>query len=210
MWQEMREDAHLYCRICYREPHPTRLRVLRAWLTSRGLLVLAVHRLARACALDRTRRRWWRWLLGRIALGVGGALSVWLAKSNVTASCRTEGGVWLSNGGHFVIGARRIGGGSVIHDHVTIGMDVRKGEVKRPRIGRRVWIGPNCVIYGDITIGDGATVMPNTVLSKSLPERAVAQGNPGRIVERDHDNAGLRSTARVIAALADSEIDRTG
>lgn len=209
MWHEMRADTHLYCRIRFGDPHPGFLRRLRARLTSRGLFALAVHRLARYCATERARRNWGRWLLGRVVLGVAVPMAVWLARSNVLASCTTEGGIWLSDGGHFVIGARRIGAGTIIHDHVTIGMDVRQGEIKTPTIGREVWIGSNCVIFGDITIGDGATVMPNTILSKHVPDRAVAQGNPGRIVKRDYDNRRLRSTGVVVRMIAEAE-DRAG
>jgi acetyltransferase-like isoleucine patch superfamily enzyme len=61
-----------------------------------------------------------------------------------------------------------------------------------PNIGRNVWIGANCVIYGAITIGDGVTLLPNTVLTKSIPAGVVMQGNPARLVLRNFDNTELR------------------
>jgi len=49
-----------------------------------------------------------------------------------------------------------------------------------PVVGEDVWIGSDCVIYGDIAIGNGATILPETVLSMNVPSRAVVAGNPGR------------------------------
>ncbi|HEY2036586.1 MAG TPA: hypothetical protein VGG96_06205, partial [Steroidobacteraceae bacterium] len=59
-----------------------------------------------------------------------------------------------------------------------------------------VWIGPDCVIYGDIAIGDGATILAGTVLSMNVPPRAVVAGNPATIIAREYDNAALRRNLR--------------
>jgi serine acetyltransferase len=100
-----------------------------------------------------------------------------------------EGGVYLSGRGHIIIGVRSIGAGTVIHDHVTLGRSVKSDDV--PEIGRRVWIGPRSVIYGKIKLGDGVTVLPDTVLSRSIPAGSVVRGNPATIVRRDYDNAAF-------------------
>jgi acetyltransferase-like isoleucine patch superfamily enzyme len=55
-----------------------------------------------------------------------------------------------------------------------------------------VWIGSDCVIYGNISIGDGATLLPNTVLSKSIPCNTVMEGNPARRILNNFDNFELR------------------
>jgi len=60
-------------------------------------------------------------------------------------------------------------------------------------LGVSVWIGADCVVYGAISIGDGATLLPGTVLVKSIPAGAVMMGNPARLVLRDFDNADLRA-----------------
>jgi serine acetyltransferase len=114
-----------------------------------------------------------------------------LSRSENTAG-EMESGVYLSDRGHIIIGPRRIGAGTVVHDHVTIGRGEKPDDV--PEIGRRVWIGPHCVIFGDIRVGDGVTVLPNTVLARSVPADAVVQGNPARIVRRGFDNSSLRRT----------------
>jgi acetyltransferase-like isoleucine patch superfamily enzyme len=61
-----------------------------------------------------------------------------------------------------------------------------------PEIGKNVWIGSDCVVYGAITIGDGATLLPGTVLAKSIPPCVVMRGNPARLVVKNFDNSELR------------------
>jgi serine O-acetyltransferase len=51
-----------------------------------------------------------------------------------------------------------------------------------PRIGDRVYIGPNAIIIGGIEIGDDVAVGAGSVVTKSLPPRSVAAGNPARII----------------------------
>ena len=81
----------------------------------------------------------------------------------------------------------------MIHHPVTIGMNL--ADKGKPIIGGNVWIGPHSVIYSNITLGDGATVLPGTVLTKSIPAGAVVQGNPGRVLRIGFDNAALRASA---------------
>lgn len=115
-----------------------------------------------------------------------------ITKSDILPSTTFEPGVYLSNHGHIILGANKIGSGTVIHHCVTIGMNLENEGI--PTIDRNVWIGPHCVIYGNIHVGEGATVLPYTVLTKSIPAGVVVRGNPARIVARDFDNTALRST----------------
>ena len=177
---------------------------LRILVTSRGFFVLAGHRLRYRChEVRRERGRGPLWLALRLQLLVGDPLTMIVGKADIQAFCEVEPGVVLSDRGHLVIGARRIGAGSIIHDHVTIGLDVTRRGWEIPSIGRSVWIGPNSVIHGDIEIGDGATIMPDTVLSKSVPERTVVMGNPARFVLRDFDNRALLSSLSVVESISE-------
>jgi acetyltransferase-like isoleucine patch superfamily enzyme len=58
-------------------------------------------------------------------------------------------------------------------------------------------------LYGDSRIGNGATVLPGTVLSMNVPDNAVAGGNPGSIVRLNFDNSRLR---RTLACNVDREL----
>lgn len=189
--RQFRADCRFYVTL----RHARSCGALRAFLTclrSRGLLVLTVHRLCHYyyVSLPRTSRTPWASVL-RLLILVGRTFAITLAKSDIYYATVIDERVHLSDGGHLIIGARRIGRGTIIHDGVTIG--VKAGpRFALPIVGENVWIGCNCVIYGDITIGDGASILPETVLSMDVPPGAVVAGNPARIIAREFDNASLR------------------
>ncbi len=49
-------------------------------------------------------------------------------------------------------------------------------------IGNDVWIGANCTILPGVTIGDGSVIGAGSVVTKDIPERVVAVGNPCRVL----------------------------
>lgn len=51
-----------------------------------------------------------------------------------------------------------------------------------PTVGDRVYIGPNAIVVGKITVGDDAMICAGSVVTKSVPPRAVVLGNPARVV----------------------------
>lgn len=52
-------------------------------------------------------------------------------------------------------------------------------------IGKNVWIGDKVTILSGTTIGDGAIVAANSVVSKDIPAYAVAAGNPAKILKQN-------------------------
>ncbi len=197
------------CRFYVTLRHPRgcgSLRSLVTCLLSRGLLVLAAYRLSHYyyASLPRKKSRVpWTIVLRSLVL-VGRTLAIVLAKSDIYYATMIDEGVHLSNDGQLTIGARRIGAGTIIHDRVTIGFKAGAGATPpMPTIGENVWIGSDCVIYGDITIGEGATILSETVLSMNVPAHAVVAGNPARIIAREFDNASLRLS--LATAVAETE-----
>jgi len=67
--------------------------------------------------------------------------------------------------------------------------DVRTGKrvnVSRDIIvGDHVWIGLKSAILGGVRVGDGAVIGLGSVVTKDVPNNAVAAGNPARVVRRD-------------------------
>ncbi|MEP4766661.1 MAG: sugar O-acetyltransferase [Roseibium sp.] len=49
-------------------------------------------------------------------------------------------------------------------------------------IGRECWIGAGAIIMPGVSIGDGTVVGAGSIVTKSLPDRVVAVGNPARIL----------------------------
>ncbi len=60
----------------------------------------------------------------------------------------------------------------VAEDHVT-------GNV---RIGSDVWVGNRAVIMAGVTIGDGAVIGANSVVTRDVPPYAVVGGVPARVI----------------------------
>ncbi len=166
-----------------------------------GKLVLVTQRVNQLFNEARRARRGWtlKKILLRLALAWLNPLMVIVAKAEVLDDVEIGESVYLSDYGNLVIGARRIGAGTHIHHCVTIGKGLTDGG--RPTIGCNVWIGPDCVIYGNLEIGDGATILSGTVLTKSIPPNAVVQGNPARVLRRNFDNSALRSSHEWEVAL---------
>jgi virginiamycin A acetyltransferase len=56
-------------------------------------------------------------------------------------------------------------------------------ESKGPiTIGNDVWIGTQCVILSGSTIGDGAVIAANSVVTADIPPYAIAAGSPARVL----------------------------
>lgn len=183
---------------------PAILLSLFATLCNPGLWLLTSHRLT---YLGKSTRRplsatWW---LAQIWLRFGLFFSAMFWRSDIARDCQVAQRVYLPNGGHLICGAISIGSGTIIHSRCTFGQAVSSRTEGRPVIGRDVWIGPNCVIAGGITIGDGATILPNTFLTFSVHPRTVVQGNPGRVVSQGFDNRGWRQSLTIFNAISADE-----
>lgn len=57
-------------------------------------------------------------------------------------------------------------------------------DIKEPIvIEDDVWIGANCTILGNVTIGKGAIIGAGSVVTKNVPAGEVWAGNPARFIE---------------------------
>lgn len=72
------------------------------------------------------------------------------------------------------------------HDH---GLDISLPPLQQPmiakgtKIGDRVWIGANVTILKGVTIGNDTVVGAGSIVTKDLPERAIAVGSPARVIK---------------------------
>jgi len=89
----------------------------------------------------------------------------------------------LGHHGCMVLGAGEIGDDVSVRHNITIGLS-RRNETKVPKIGNGVEIGPGVCVVGDIQIGDGCFVGPNTVVNRNLPPNATVLGIPLRVVSQ--------------------------
>lgn len=92
-------------------------------------------------------------------------------------------GVYMPHPYSIVIhGDARIGSNCHLSQNVTIGVGGRGANSGVPRIGDRVYIAPGAKIFGAITIGNDVAIGANAVVTKDLPDNAVAVGIPAKII----------------------------
>ncbi len=99
----------------------------------------------------------------------------------INACCKfqDQGGIVIGNGvliGHNVTLA------TLNHDERP---DYRQNIYPKPiKIGDNVWIGSNATILQGITIGNGAIVGANSVVTHDVPENTIVAGVPARIIRK--------------------------
>jgi len=76
-----------------------------------------------------------------------------------------------------------IGDGCTIYQGVTLGgTSLYKGAKRHPTLGRDVVVGAGAKVLGGFTVGDGARIGSNAVVTKPVPAGATAVGIPARII----------------------------
>ncbi|MDO9271735.1 MAG: serine O-acetyltransferase [Rugosibacter sp.] len=92
--------------------------------------------------------------------------------------------VFIDHGMGVVVGeTAEIGDGCTIYQGVTLGgTSLSKGAKRHPTLGAGVIVGANAQVLGGFTVGAGARVGSNAVVTKPVPPRATAVGNPARII----------------------------
>jgi acetyltransferase-like isoleucine patch superfamily enzyme len=52
------------------------------------------------------------------------------------------------------------------------------------RIGKRVWLGPNCSIMNQITIGDDSVIGLGAIVARSVDGSSVYASPPARLIKK--------------------------
>ncbi len=110
------------------------------------------------------------------------ALSRLITGVEVEPGAQLAPGVKFLHGQGAIIGwGARVGEGSTIFHQVTLGRLGRPMDADGyPTIGRNVYIYAGAKVLGPITIGDGARVAANAVVTNDVPPGAIVGGIPAR------------------------------
>ncbi len=73
-------------------------------------------------------------------------------------------------------------GNNYKYDKLDVPMCQQEQTSKGVTIGRDVWIGAGVSILDGANIGDGVIITPNSVVSTTIPEHSIVQGNPGKVI----------------------------
>lgn len=66
-------------------------------------------------------------------------------------------------------------------------------------IGSDVWLGANVVVCPGVTIGDGCVIGAGAVVTRDIPPRSFAAGNPCRVIREITEQDSMRCKPEVLA-----------
>ena len=141
-------------------------------------------------ALILHRRAHWCWQHGLKWLGrFTSHIARFLTGIEIHPGARIGERVFFDHAMGVVVGeTAEIGDGCTIYQGVTLGgTALYKGAKRHPTLGRNVVVGAGAQVLGGFTVGDGAKVGSNAVVTKPVPAGATAVGNPARIIQADLD-----------------------
>ncbi len=69
---------------------------------------------------------------------------------------------------------------NIFPNHSGKGHPWTKGGVK---IGNDVWVGTYATFHSGVTVGDGAVIASNSVVTRDVPPYAIVAGNPAKIIK---------------------------
>ncbi|ASV98919.1 serine O-acetyltransferase [Paraburkholderia aromaticivorans] len=157
-----------------------------------GLHALVLHRLAHACW--RANRRWLARFVSQMARFMTGI--------EIHPGATLGRRVFIDHGMGVVIGeTAQVGDDCTIYQGVTLGgTSLTRGAKRHPTLERGVIVGAGAKVLGGFTIGAEAKIGSNAVVTKPVPARGTAVGNPARIIVP----AAMASETAARAANADS------
>ena len=183
MFQHLREDIQT---ILLKDPAA---RSLPEVLTYAGFWALFYHRIA-----HRFYRRGW-FLPARIV----SQWSRFLTNIEIHPGATIGRRFFIDHGAGVVIGETAVVGDDVLMYHqVTLGGTSLEKTKRHPTVGSNVLLGMGAKVLGNITVGDGARIGANAVVTRDVPPNTSVVGVPGRILVQDGQHISERSTKQVM------------
>ena len=150
-------------------------------LLSQGFWASSVYRLSHA-AVTGARPAFLRRPLNVLATLAQKAMEI-LTGICIPAKCDIGEGLYIGHYGAIILPRHgRIGHNCSFAQNSTIGVAGIGESRGAPNIGDRVFVGAHSVVVGKIAIGDDAMICAGSIVTRSVPPRAVVMGNPARVV----------------------------
>jgi serine O-acetyltransferase len=150
-------------------------------LLSQGFWASSVYRLSRA-AVAGARPAFLRRPLAVAATLAQKVVEI-LTGICIPAKCEIGEGLYIGHYGTIILPRHgRIGHNCSFAQNSTIGVAGTGDNRGAPTIGNRVFVGAHSVVVGKITIGEDAMICAGSIVTRSVPARAVVMGNPARVV----------------------------
>src|SRR5690606_13861411 len=200
MFKRMREDIQS---VFHRDPAARNtFEVLTCYP---GLHAVWLHRLAH-----------WLWRRGlKLLARLVSHISRWLTGIEIHPGAKIGRRFFIDHGMGVVIGeTAEIGDDVTLYHGVTLGGTTWNKGKRHPTLADGVVVGAGAKVLGPFTVGAGAKVGSNAVVTKEVPPGATVVGIPGRVIEKvggaspasEFDAYGVTSdmpdpVARSIAAM---------
>ncbi|CAD5375542.1 Serine acetyltransferase [Pseudomonas sp. OF001] len=181
MFERMREDIQS---VFHRDPAARN--TLEVLVCYPGLHAIWLHRVAH-----------WLWsadwkLLARFV----SHLSRWLTGIEIHPGARIGRRFFIDHGMGIVIGeTAEIGDDVTLYHGVTLGGTSWNKGKRHPTLEDGVIVGAGAKILGPFTVGAGAKIGSNAVVTRAVPAGATAVGIPGRIIVKTDDEQEARRKA---------------
>ncbi|EMD0885812.1 serine O-acetyltransferase [Pseudomonas aeruginosa] len=171
MFERVREDIQS---VFHRDPAARNaLEVLTCYP---GLHAVWLHRLAHGLWTSG-----WKWL-ARLVSNFGR----WMTGIEIHPGARIGRRFFIDHGMGIVIGeTAEIGDDVTLYQGVTLGGTTWNKGKRHPTLGNNVVVGAGAKVLGPFTVGEGAKVGSNAVVTKEVPPGAIVVGIPGRIIMRE-------------------------
>lgn len=147
---------------------------------TQGIWATVIYRAGSWCHLNRS----WVWPRAILPfLTVLKKMVEIMTGIDIPFTARIGKGLYIGHFGCIILNSKTVMGEYCnISNENTIGQAGRNGVQATPVIGNRVYIAPGAKLFGGIKIGDHVAIGANAVVTKDLPDYAVAVGVPARII----------------------------
>ncbi len=181
MFERMREDIQS---VFHRDPAARNaFEVLTCYP---GLHAIWMHRLSHWLWLHE-----WKWL-ARVSSNLGR----WLTGVEIHPGARIGRRFFIDHGMGIVIGeTAEIGDDVTLYHGVTLGGTSWNKGKRHPTLEDGVIVGAGAKILGPFTVGAGAKIGSNAVVTREVPPGATAVGIPGRVIVKSSDEQEAKRKA---------------
>jgi serine O-acetyltransferase len=188
MFERLRRDLARYFTLESKDGNPGLLEKIQIVGKFPALHAVAIYRLGSWA--QRTSPPLPIWAAAKIIHRTAAALTDMMWGIHISPDADIEGGLYIGHTGAIIIGPCTIGRDCSISERVTLGRRTDgAGKSGLPTIGDRVWIGAGSVVFGEIHIGDGASIAPLTLVGRNVGPRTMVLGNPMQVLKKNHDNS---------------------
>ncbi len=147
--------------------------------------ILTTYPGVHALLLHRANHRLGDWGLKWLAR-FGSHIARFLTGIEIHPGARIGRRFFIDHGMGVVIGeTTEIGDDCTLYHGVTLGGTTWNRGKRHPTLGNNVVIGAGAKILGPISLGDGARVGSNAVVTRDIPAGATVVGIPGKVVQKE-------------------------